>query len=786
LSSNKKLKHLVCDNNPIRKLEVKHLKQLEGLYCFRCVLGELDCGGLKHLKELYCANNYLPNPEDYAFLETDEEKKKKVFEAATKRAEELVGIDEILDNMEQELEKELNVKREEIKELSKQNVSGKSKKGKALKEKRKLLLKEIKLAEEKLKRKEEELIEEVEVLARIEIGKMVSMGRILGLDTCENLVELDCAENFIKELNISGLKKIKQVSCKQNDLKIINAKLLMVDNQDYPPFEQFLIQKREKRIKEILDNPDNYSLEDLLKLERRDLEEVSKELKEKLIELMRKKQEKEFVDELKKKFGKGYCFSTDKEENPNKKDVPPLEKDNSPSEEETPLNTPSDDEEEIPQDDKKTILDLQEQIKQLKAKIKELEVNNNENTPQKIEEIRQEILNSDLSEEQKRELEKMLEDISKTEIHKNKSDNKFPVGNNELEEVEIINCPQLQNIIVSHNQKLEQEEKTFTYVEKKADGTKETKTGKMKASKEVEPTLKKLNIKDCPEVRELYCSDNGLTDIDISQLNNLKVLAFDNNKFSSARQQELEDLGLDKENPTGNPIKVLNNDDFINNNEIEEIDISNEAVDNCKLEELVIEDCPNLKHLSFRFNKIEEIDLSGLDKLEGLYCSDNFLDELDLSNNLKLKHLVCDNNPIKELKVRHLKDLESLYCFRCKDVWELDCGGLEKLKELYCANNTDLGFNDFVDLNIDGCISLEVLDCAENSFEELVIADKPKLTFVSCKENELENLTITNCPNLVFLDFSMQRTDDDFSAKLNTDVNSLQKVFHDKGDITPD
>jgi len=47
--------------------------------------------------------------------------------------------------------------------------------------------------------------------------------------------------------------------------------------------------------------------------------------------------------------------------------------------------------------------------------------------------------------------------------------------------------------------------------------------------------------------------------------------------LSSSKKAELDALGLDKENPTGRPIKVLNNDDFIDNEEVEEIDISNEA-----------------------------------------------------------------------------------------------------------------------------------------------------------------------------------------------------------------
>jgi hypothetical protein len=54
-------------------------------------------------------------------------------------------------------------------------------------------------------------------------------------------------------------------------------------------------------------------------------------------------------------------------------------------------------------------------------------------------------------------------------------------------------------------------------------------------------------------------------------------LAYDNNKLADQKKKELDDLNLAKDNPTGNPIKVLNNDDFIDNPDITEIDISNEA-----------------------------------------------------------------------------------------------------------------------------------------------------------------------------------------------------------------
>jgi len=217
----------------------------------------------------------------------------------------------------------------------------------------------------------------------------------------------------------------------------------------------------------------------------------------------------------------------------------------------------------------------------------------------------------------------------------------------------------------------------------------------------------------------LYTSYNKLTKLEISEelKNSLEVLSYDNNELAEEETNKLAGLGLAKERKNGKPATPITADFLINNDKIKEIDISNETsfagklevkncsklthltVDNCKLEELVIKNCPNLKHLSFRYNKVGKINLTGLTNLEALYCSNNILEELDLINNKKLKHLVCDNNPLPslgnllgsgspyKLKVNHLKDLESLYCFKC-NLTELDISGLTKLKELYCAHNS--------------------------------------------------------------------------------------------------
>jgi len=181
--------------------------------------------------------------------------------------------------------------------------------------------------------------------------------------------------------------------------------------------------------------------------------------------------------------------------------------------------------------------------------------------------------------------------------------------------------------------------------------------------------------------------------------------------------------------------------------------------------------------------------------------------------------------------VQYLTNLESLKCHRCH-LTELDVSGLKNLKELCCSNNDYMSNDDkkinnldryeailkelkkkkeelndyfFVKeelldrwisyeflskLNVQGCESLEILDCAENSLEELELINLPNLKTVSCKINLIRRLTITNCPNLRQLDASRlnEAIDElEFSQINITDIsaNNLRVLYCDKINLPP-
>ncbi|CAG8770025.1 16591_t:CDS:2, partial [Racocetra persica] len=274
------------------------------------------------------------------------------------------------------------------------------------------------------------------------------------------------------------------------------------------------------------------------------------------------------------------------------------------------------------------------------------------------------------------------------------------LGNNELEDVEIKNCPKLEEVIVSHNK------------------------------------LTNLEIKDCPEITDLYTSFNQLTKLDVSELKKLEILSYcceekdclkkpclcksnapcHCNKFSEEEKKKL-DLGLPSKRENSRKFEgfesiddFLDKNKFVDNHEITEIDISNLA-----------------KYLSFRHNKIEEIDVAFLLNLEGLYCSGNLLKKLELIDNKKMKHL----------------NLKELYCANNCEI-EISGGVI-----LGCS-----GLKEITGLNT--CENLIELDCAENLFKKLDIDGLKNLEFVSCKLCNLTSLEVKACSKLTYLDYSDQ------------------------------
>lgn len=175
------------------------------------------------------------------------------------------------------------------------------------------------------------------------------------------------------------------------------------------------------------------------------------------------------------------------------------------------------------------------------------------------------------------------------------------------------------------------------------------------------------------ELKSLLCSDNKLTELDLSANRSLVNLSVSGNKLSEidlSRNTKLEnlDLGMTAKDGTvyGNSITELDlskNKKLINlscaYNRLKKLDLSccpKLEIVKCsgnRLTELNVVGCGNLRQLECYSNSLKKLDLSGNPALTGLYCSDNRLTSLDLRSNRKLKTLFCRYNYItRESKLK--------------------------------------------------------------------------------------------------------------------------------------
>ncbi|CAI2188699.1 6245_t:CDS:2 [Funneliformis geosporum] len=214
----------------------------------------------------------------------------------------------------------------------------------------------------------------------------------------------------------------------------------------------------------------------------------------------------------------------------------------------------------------------------------------------------------------------------------------FNCSKNQLTQVELINCPNLEKIDCSDNRltglKLE---KLTNLIELDCGNNQLTNLvikdcPNLKIIHCSKNKLDKLDLKVFPNLKELYCSENQLTELQLGELNKLASLECQNNQLS-----ELETSGCP------NLEKIYCNDN--------------------KLVKLNLGELENLLELNCSKNQLTSLDISGCPSLEKFDCSNNLLTALDLDNNVELKELSINNNKFQDqvlIFLAHLTKLENL------------------------------------------------------------------------------------------------------------------------------
>ncbi|QSE99254.1 T9SS type A sorting domain-containing protein [Fulvivirga lutea] len=179
-------------------------------------------------------------------------------------------------------------------------------------------------------------------------------------------------------------------------------------------------------------------------------------------------------------------------------------------------------------------------------------------------------------------------------------------------------------------------------------------------------------------ITRLFCSQNQLTALDISQNTALTLLSIRDNQISS--------LNLS------------------NNVALEEVDLTSN-----QLTSLDVTNCPALVDLGFDNNQLTSIDLSNNASLAYLFCENNQLTELDVSNNTSLIELFCLGNEITSLDLSQHADLQY---FDCND---------NQLTELNIANGNNVDIQSFDATNNPNltCITVDDVAYAEANFTDV-------------------------------------------------------------------
>lgn len=258
-------------------------------------------------------------------------------------------------------------------------------------------------------------------------------------------------------------------------------------------------------------------------------------------------------------------------------------------------------------------------------------------------------------------------------------------------------------------------------------------------------------------LRELNCSNNYLSELDVTWGKKLEKLDCHNNKLEGidlSYNTALVELSCG-----GNLLREL---DVSNNKELRKL--------SCISTDLTTLDTSantKLQDLSCDSGRLTELIVSA--SVEHLSCSSNQLTYLDLSHADQLMTLSCGENRFLSLDLSNCSNLQSVSCYRNERKWSLnlsntnitsfDCSGnryqgiVDNLAELNvsgCANLERLDLYDasLTTLNAKGCTSLVELICRDNKLTSLDLSMNRALRKLTCQGNLFTELYLGDCPRL--------------------------------------
>ena len=236
-------------------------------------------------------------------------------------------------------------------------------------------------------------------------------------------------------------------------------------------------------------------------------------------------------------------------------------------------------------------------------------------------------------------------------------------------------------------------------------------------------------------LKQLNCSNNYLTELDVSKNTALTKLDCSWNKLTSldvSKNTALEDL-----NCWSNRLTSL---DVSKNTALTSLDCADNQLtelDACKNTALTELDCCG--------NQLTVLDVGKNPALATLWCYSNQLTVLDVSGAAALEALDCYENQLTSLDVSKNPALTSLQCYS-NQLTVLDVSGAAALEKLNCSKN------QLTALDVSKNTALKWLTCDSNQLTALDVGKNTALTGLNCSGNQLTSLDVSKNTALVSLD----------------------------------
>ncbi|MBQ1338087.1 MAG: hypothetical protein IIY32_07170, partial [Thermoguttaceae bacterium] len=298
-----------------------------------------------------------------------------------------------------------------------------------------------------------------------------------------------------------------------------------------------------------------------------------------------------------------------------------------------------------------------------------------------------------------------------------------------------------------------------------------------------------LDVSGCSALETLNCSNNSINRLLLAGCTGLKDLRCFMNALDDTRTGNVY-YGLDVS--TCSALETL----WCYNNTLTSIDVSNNPnlvtlnMTGCLCSSLALPENGKLKNLYCSSNRLQSLDLSACPEIASVVCFTNELTSLNVSGCDGLTSLNCHDNPIQSLDVAGLANLGTLFANECQ-LTELDLTGCTALGTLWLNGNPVSSLSleacpNLALLNLEGCENLTELDASGAKIYRLVATGCSSLESIDLsnnapKESYYKNSIIIalSCPALQTIDASntpvktVQATNSASLAELNLSGNEI-------------